>query len=138
MHRLLSAATNGTFDDPVNARTIHLVSFGLIVVALALAGVTVWWWIASRVEHPALGPLEVMGSKRWLDAEPGLRRVRLDAARPVDGPEPADGVDEVVEVDDDVEDAPDFERAVRPAPLATPPARSGPPRDPLLQARRDR
>ena len=61
---------------------IHLVVAGLVVVAVALSAVTAWWWIASRVEHPSLGPLEVMGSKRWRDADDGMRRVRLDAARP--------------------------------------------------------
>lgn len=117
VHRVLAASAAETFDDPVNARTIHLVAFGLIVVALVLVGVTAWWWVASRVEHPSLGPLEVMGTTRWRTSDDGLRRVRLDAARPVDAPEPVEVADE------------------RPGRFVTPPASSAP-RDPLLQARR--
>ena len=90
VHRLAAASSTGSFEDPVNARTIHLVVAGLFVVAVALSAVTAWWWIASRVEHPSLGPLEVMGSKRWRDADDGMRRVRLDAARPEDQPTAAE------------------------------------------------
>jgi len=82
-HTLVAAAT-ATFDDPENARTIHLVAAALIVIGVGLAAATAWWWVTSRVEHPSLGPLEVMSTRRWRDADPGLRRVRLDAARPID------------------------------------------------------
>lgn len=80
---LLAAAT-ASFEDPENARIIELVAAGLIVIGLALAAATAWWWVTGRVEHPSLGPLEVMSTRRWREADPGLRRVRLDAARPID------------------------------------------------------
>jgi hypothetical protein len=73
---------DGTFDDPENARIIYLAAGGLLLVAVAL-GVGTWmWWRNAKVEHPALGPLEVMGSRRWWRSDFNDRRRRLDAARP--------------------------------------------------------
>ncbi|MFM2184031.1 MAG: hypothetical protein RJB61_2325, partial [Actinomycetota bacterium] len=84
LRHCLASAAAATFDDPENARTIHLVAAALIIIGIGLAAATAWWWVTSRVEHPSLGPLEVMSTRRWRDADPGLRRVRLDAARPID------------------------------------------------------
>lgn len=78
-----------TFDDPENARIILLSAVGLVVLGLLIAAGTVWWWRSSEVEHPALGPLEVMGSRSWWKGDYALRRRRLEAARP-DGAEPVD------------------------------------------------
>ena len=73
---------DGTFDDPENARIIYLAAGGLLLVAVAL-GVGTWiWWRNAKVEHPALGPLEVMGTRRWSRSDFNDRRRRLDAARP--------------------------------------------------------
>lgn len=86
---------DGTFDDPENARIIYLAAGGLLLLAIGL-GVGTWiWWRNARVEHPALGPLEVMGTRRWWRSDFNDRRRRLDAARPlpdVDGDADADGV----------------------------------------------
>jgi len=76
-----------TFDDPENARTILLSAAGLAVLGLLIAAGTVWWWRGSEVEHPALGPLEVMSSRSWWKGDYTLRRRRLEAARP-EGAEP--------------------------------------------------
>jgi len=73
--------------DPSNARTIYLTAGGLVVLALAVAAGTVWWWRSSKVEHPALGPLEVMGTRSWWKGDYAARRRRLAAARPA-GAEP--------------------------------------------------
>ncbi len=74
---------DGTFDDPENARIIYLAAGGLLLVGVAL-GVGTWiWWRNAKVEHPALGPLEVMGSRRWWKSDFNDRRRRLDAARPL-------------------------------------------------------
>lgn len=114
----VTAAAQGSFNDPENARTIHVVAVLLIVIAVVLSGWTVWWWRTTRSEHPALGPLEVMGTRRWRSAEPGLRRVRLDAARPVEE------FDESLATYDD--------RLVKRLAVPTPPP-SPPPMDPLLR-----
>lgn len=113
-----AAAAQGSFDDPENARTIHLVAFALVLVAVVLSVWTVWWWRTTKSEHPALGPLEVMGSRKWRSAEPGLRRVRLDAARPVEE------FDESIATYDD--------RMVKRLAVPAPPL-SPPPMDPLLR-----
>ena len=78
-----------TFDDPQNARIILLAAVGLVVLGLLVAAGTVWWWRSSEVEHPALGPLEVMGSRSWGRGDYSLRRRSLEAARP-EGAEPVD------------------------------------------------
>lgn len=79
---------DGTFDDPENARIIYLAAGGLLLVAVVL-GVGTWiWWRNAKVEHPALGPLEVMGTRRWSRSDFNDRRRRLDAARP---PHESDG-----------------------------------------------
>ena len=78
-----------TFDDPENARTILLSAMGLVLLGVLIAAGTVWWWRSSEVEHPALGPLEVMGSRSWWKGDYTSRRRRLEAARPA-GAEPID------------------------------------------------
>lgn len=78
----------GTFNDPENARIIWLMAGGLLVLGLLVAVGTIWWWRSSRVEHPALGPLEVMGSRSWWKGDYSTRRRSLEAARPT-GAEPA-------------------------------------------------
>lgn len=77
------------FEDPENARTILLMAGGLVVLAVLVAAGTVWWWRSTKVEHPALGPLEVMGARSWWKGDYSTRRRRLDAARPAG--EPIDG-----------------------------------------------
>lgn len=85
---------DGTFDDPENARIIYLAAGGLLLLAVALGAGTWFWWRNAKVEHPALGPLEVMGTRRWWKSDFNDRRRRLDAARPLphaDGDDVADG-----------------------------------------------
>lgn len=93
---------DGTFDDPENARIIYLAVGGLLLMAVCLGVGTWFWWRNAKVEHPALGPLEVMGTRRWWRSDFNDRRRRLDAARPLhdtdgdgvpDTPATADPVD---------------------------------------------
>lgn len=83
-----SVLTAETFNDPENARIILLMSGGLLLLGALVAVGTIWWWRSSRVEHPALGPLEVMGSRSWWKGDYSSRRRSLEAARPT-GAEPA-------------------------------------------------
>jgi hypothetical protein len=78
-----------SFDDPENARIILLSAGALVVLGLLIAAGTVWWWRSSEIEHPALGPLEVMSSRSWWKGDYTSRRRRLEAARP-EGAEPVD------------------------------------------------
>lgn len=70
------------FSDPENARTIYLAAGGLVVLAAALVAGTVWWWRSSGVEHPVLGPLELMGTKPFLLADDDERRDIIESGRP--------------------------------------------------------
>ncbi|MEQ1701716.1 MAG: hypothetical protein ABMA25_16525, partial [Ilumatobacteraceae bacterium] len=81
--RLRAGALWGTqITDPENERTIYIAAGGLLMLAVALLVGTVWWWRNSRVEHPALGPLEVMGTRSWWKGDWTARRRRLDEVRP--------------------------------------------------------
>ena len=71
-----------TFDDPENARIILLSAAGLVILGLLIAAGTVWWWRSSEVEHPALGPLEVMSSRSWWQGDYAARRRSIENARP--------------------------------------------------------
>lgn len=73
---------DGTFDDPENARIIYLAAGGLVLLAVLLGLGTWYWWRTSKVEHPALGPLEVMGTRGWRKADYNTRARELEAARP--------------------------------------------------------
>ena len=78
-----------SFEDPEHARIIYLAAGGLVLIALLVIVGTVWWWRSVAVEHPSLGPLEVMGTKSWWKGDHTARRGVLDAVRP-EGAEPGD------------------------------------------------
>jgi hypothetical protein len=72
----------GSFEDPKNARVIFIAAGGLLLLALLLAVGTWWWWRSAKVEHPALGPLEVMGSRSWRNGDFNNRVKTIEQARP--------------------------------------------------------
>lgn len=78
----------GNFEDPANARIIYLAAGGLVLLAVLL-GVGTWmWWRRAKVEHPVLGPLEVMGTRRWRRTDDDQERGKvLAAVRLPDHPE---------------------------------------------------
>lgn len=63
-------------------RIIYLVAAGLVLLGIALAVVTVWWWRSTRPEHPSLGPLEVMGEKKFRRSSSAERRQIIANSRP--------------------------------------------------------
>ena len=71
-----------SFEDPEHARIIYLAAGGLVLIAVLIIVGTVWWWRSAAVEHPSLGPLEVMGTKSWWKGDHNSRRDALDAVRP--------------------------------------------------------
>ena len=87
----LCAVLAANFSDPEHARIIYLAAGGLVLMAIGLVGGTVWWWRSSAVEHPALGPLEMMSTKVFRSSDEEMRREIIEAARPgaqvVDEPE---------------------------------------------------
>ncbi len=77
------------FSDPTNERIIFLSAAGLVLVGVGLLVGTILWWRRGRQEHPALSPLEVMGSRPWAKAPEGDRQRRLEKVRlRGDGPAP--------------------------------------------------
>lgn len=89
----------GQFTDARHARLIYFAAAGLFVVGVVL-GVGTWlWWRSAKVEHPSLGPLEVMGTRRWRRADFMERTRRLEAVRPIPGTE-APATPELVDLDD--------------------------------------
>ena len=57
------------------------VGIALIITGLALLGVTLWFWRASRLDNPVLGPLEVIGEREFRDADEATRKELLRRAR---------------------------------------------------------
>jgi hypothetical protein len=74
-------AVASDFSDPTNERLIYLSAVGLVVVGIALLVGTIVWWRRGRQEHPALAPLEILGSRGWNKASEGDRRRKLDQVR---------------------------------------------------------
>ena len=129
---------DGTFDDPENARIIYLAAGGLLLVAVAL-GVGTWiWWRNAKVEHPALGPLEVMGSRRWSRSDFNDRRRRLDAARPPHDDDAADVAASAAAIDLESvmtrDDPENFDDLLDPDAAPTPAPEPEPEPEPVVQA----
>jgi hypothetical protein len=99
LRRAVDGILAGDFSDPTNERLIYLSAVGLALVGLGLLVGTLVWWRRGRQEHPALAPLEVMGSRGWAKAPEGDRRRRLEQVRlhgadaSVEEPVPAEPVD---------------------------------------------
>lgn len=58
-----------------------LVGLLMIAVGIALAGVTAWFWKASRIDNPVLAPLEVIGERAFKDADEDTRKAMLRDVR---------------------------------------------------------
>jgi hypothetical protein len=65
----------------------------LVALGVAMVVTTVWLVRATRTDSHALGPLEVMGDRRWHHADPDRRTRSLDAARPPGALPPAPMLD---------------------------------------------
>lgn len=73
-----------TIGDPDGTRTVTSIIALLVALGLALAMVAVWLYRNTRPDPELLGPLEVMGERRWRRSDPVAQRRRLDEARPAD------------------------------------------------------
>jgi len=64
------------------ASTTTVLAVLLVVIGFVMLGTTVWLVRSTRRDAPALGPLEVMGDRRFVKATPEDRDSTLAAARP--------------------------------------------------------
>jgi hypothetical protein len=87
----------------------------LVVLGVAMICTAVWLVRATRTDVPALGPLEVMGDRRFRRRDADARETVLDAARPAGAPVPAP----ILEPDDVVAELPPAPAADEPEPVAS-------------------
>jgi hypothetical protein len=73
-------------NDASSTHRLQLIAAGLALLGLALVGFTIWYWRATRPEHRALAPLEVMSDRRWRKSDVGEQRRTLDEVRAPDSP----------------------------------------------------
>ncbi len=92
------ASTGGaSFDDSAASNRVLAVVAGLVVIAAVLIAVTAWFWRVSRPEHPALAPLQLIGTRRFRRSAPEARRKALAELRaPAD--DDGEGDDEHVDL----------------------------------------
>ena len=58
-----------------------LIALVCVVVGIALARMTWWFWVEARPESPALAPLEIMSDAAYGKADEAQRAAMLDAVR---------------------------------------------------------
>ena len=58
-----------------------LIALVCVVVGIALARMTWWFWNEARPESPALAPLEIMSDAAYGKADEAQRAAMLDAVR---------------------------------------------------------
>ena len=72
----------GELTESEAALRVYAAAAGLLLLGVLLMMFTVRWWRDTRPEPPSLGPLEVMGERRWSAARDADRRKLLDEYRP--------------------------------------------------------
>ena len=86
--KLLTARAAGVLADTINdansTRKVYLLAAGLAVLGLALIAITVWFWRSTRHDPELLGPLEVLGDRKFRKLDGGEQRQALEESRPND------------------------------------------------------
>ena len=78
----IGAIDTESVSDSGSSNTVLAVTLALVVLGVALIGVTTWFWRATRPDPEALGPLLVMSDRDFARRGPIEQRRSLDAARP--------------------------------------------------------
>ncbi len=79
---LVAQNTGGAIDDVSATRRVQIIIAVLATGGVLLAALTVWLWRSTKPTLDVLGPLEVMGKKRFWRSDSNTRQRALDAARP--------------------------------------------------------
>jgi hypothetical protein len=86
--KLLTARAAGVLADTINdansTRKVYLLAAGLAALGLALVAITVWFWRSTRHDPELLGPLEVLGDRKFRKMEGSEQRQVLEESRPND------------------------------------------------------
>jgi hypothetical protein len=69
--------------------TVAVLVAVLVLLGLAMIAVALWLVRSTRTDPAALGPLEVMGERRWRKGDADARQTNLDTVRPPGAPPPA-------------------------------------------------
>ena len=72
----------GELTESEAALRVYAAAAGLLLLGVLLLVFTVRWWRDTRPDPPSLGPLDVMGDRRWSNARDADRRRLLDEHRP--------------------------------------------------------
>jgi hypothetical protein len=73
-----------SINDSSSTRKVYLLAAGLALLGVALVAITVWFWRSTRHDPELLGPLEVMGGRRFRRVDGGAQQQLLDGNRPAD------------------------------------------------------
>jgi len=82
VHAARTGILAGSLSESEATRRIVLAAGGLGLLGLVLLIATIWWWRATRAEHPSLAPLEVMSARRWHRASHAERTRLVEQVRP--------------------------------------------------------
>jgi hypothetical protein len=69
--------------------TVAMLVAVLVLLGLGMIALAVWLVRSTRSDPQALGPLEVMGDRRFRKGDADRRQANLDTARPAGAPSPA-------------------------------------------------
>jgi hypothetical protein len=111
------STTAASAGDEASTRTVNRIVAVLVAFAIILVGLAIWFWRATKPTPRHLDGLDMMGTRRWRQADPADRSVLLapvherrgeaDSADVMAEPEPVGAAaDEVAEVAD-IENAED-------------------------------
>ena len=115
------------------ASTTTVLAVLLVVIGFVMLGTTVWLVRSTRRDAPALGPLEVMGDRRFVKATPEGRDATLAAARPA-GALPPSPMVPFDESDDPAELEPAPVAVAEPVPVVEPEPVAEPEPEPVAEA----
>ena len=86
--KLLTARAAGVLADTINdansTRKVYLLAAGLAALGLLLIAITVWFWRSTRHDPELLGPLEVLGGRKFRKLAGNEQRQILEESRPGD------------------------------------------------------
>ena len=84
----MSLRAAGVLADSINdtnsTRKVYMLAGGLALLGIALILITVWFWRSTRHDPELLGPLEVMGDRKFKRLEGSEQKQVLDGKRPTD------------------------------------------------------